>query len=95
MSLTPSPRLVRHRQHRQLSPKVLVFHAAQAPGVDLCTVFVLEIAMLLKVGRIALQEPYGDWAEHLLAQPGFVLPRSTSACSLKRTIIRFPIPSIA
>jgi PIN domain nuclease of toxin-antitoxin system len=22
-----------------------------------------EIAMLLKIGRIALQEPYGDWAE--------------------------------
>ena len=37
-------------------------------------VFVLwEIAMLLKVGRIALHEPYGDWAEHLLAQPGFAL----------------------
>jgi PIN domain nuclease of toxin-antitoxin system len=27
--------------------------------------------MLLKVGRIDLQEPYGDWTEHLLAQPGF------------------------
>jgi len=29
--------------------------------------------MLLKVGRIALQEPYGAWAEHLVAQPGFAL----------------------
>jgi PIN domain nuclease of toxin-antitoxin system len=32
-----------------------------------------EIAMLLKVGRISLQEDYGDWAEHLVAQPGFDL----------------------
>lgn len=29
--------------------------------------------MLLKVGRISLQEDYGDWAEHLVAQPGFDL----------------------
>jgi PIN domain nuclease of toxin-antitoxin system len=36
--------------------------------------FVLwEIAMLLKIGRISLQEDYGDWAEHLVAQPGFDL----------------------
>jgi PIN domain nuclease of toxin-antitoxin system len=34
--------------------------------------FVLwEVAMLLKIGRISLQEDYGDWAEHLVAQPGF------------------------
>lgn len=32
-----------------------------------------EIAMLLKVGRISLQGAYGDWAEHLVAQPGFDL----------------------
>jgi PIN domain nuclease of toxin-antitoxin system len=30
-----------------------------------------EIAMLLKIRRISLQEDYGDWAEHLVAQPGF------------------------
>jgi PIN domain nuclease of toxin-antitoxin system len=36
--------------------------------------FVLwEIALLVKIGRIALQEDYGDWAEHLIAQPGFDL----------------------
>lgn len=29
--------------------------------------------MLLKVGRISLQEDYGDWAEHLVALPGFDL----------------------
>jgi PIN domain nuclease of toxin-antitoxin system len=63
-------------KHRQLSPKVLrAFHAAAgAEALIYVPVFALwEIAMLLKVGRIALQEPYGDWAEHLLAQPGFVL----------------------
>ncbi len=36
--------------------------------------FVLwEIAMLLKIGRIVLSEPYGDWIAHLLAQPGYAL----------------------
>lgn len=30
-----------------------------------------EIAMLLKIRRISLQEDYGDWAEHLVAQSGF------------------------
>ena len=32
-----------------------------------------EIALLLKIRRISLQEDYGDWAEHLVAQPGFDL----------------------
>ena len=62
--------------HRQLSAKVLwAFHAASgAEALIYVPIFVLwEIAMLLKVGRIALQEPYGDWAAHLLAQPGFAL----------------------
>jgi PIN domain nuclease of toxin-antitoxin system len=63
-------------KHRQLSHKVLrAFHAAlSAEALIYVPVVVLwEIAMLLKVGRIALQEPYGDWAEHLFAQPGFAL----------------------
>jgi PIN domain nuclease of toxin-antitoxin system len=63
-------------KHRQLSSKVLrAFQAAAgAEALIYVPVFVLwEIAMLLKVRRIALQEPYGDWAEHLLAQPGFAL----------------------
>jgi PIN domain nuclease of toxin-antitoxin system len=30
-----------------------------------------EIAMLLKIGRVSLQESYCDWAEHLIAQAGF------------------------
>jgi PIN domain nuclease of toxin-antitoxin system len=63
-------------RHRQLSHKALqAFHAASdAEALIYVPVFVLwEIAMLLKVGRIALQEPYGTWAEHLLAQPGFAL----------------------
>jgi len=32
-----------------------------------------EIALLLKIRRISLQESYGDWAEHLVARPGFDL----------------------
>ena len=54
-----------------------------------------EIAMLLKVGRIALQEPYGEWTEHLLAQPDLPWPQSTSAYSLKHIIITSVIHSIA
>ena len=62
--------------HRHLSRNVLwTFHAAvDGEAFIYVPPFVLwEIAMLLKVGRIALQEPYGEWAEHLLAQPGFAL----------------------
>ena len=57
--------------HRHLSRKVLhAFHAAAgATALIYVPVFVLwELAMLLKVGWIALREPYGDWVEHLLAQ---------------------------
>ena len=85
-------------KHRQLSPKVRrAFHAASsAEALIYVPVFALwEIAMLLKVGRIALQEPYGDWAEHLLAQPGFALAAVDGRMLAKRTTIRFPIPSIA
>ncbi len=63
-------------KHRQLSKKALsAFNAATRDGALICIpVFVLwEIAMLLKVGRITLQESYGDWIEHLIAQPGFAL----------------------
>lgn len=63
-------------KHRQLSRKVLrAFQtAAGDEALIYVPVFVLwEIAMLLKVRRIALNEPYGDWVEHLLAQPGYAL----------------------
>ena len=61
-------------RHRQLSPKALrAFHAASGAEALIYVPVLWEIAMLLKVGRIALQEPYGDWAENLLAQPGFAL----------------------
>ncbi len=62
--------------HRQLSPKVRrVFQAAlHAAALIYVPMFVLwEIAMLLKIRRIALRQPYGAWAEHLLARPGFAL----------------------
>jgi PIN domain nuclease of toxin-antitoxin system len=62
-------------KHRQLSHKVLrAFHAALDAEALIYVPVLWEIAMLLKVGRIARQEPYGDWAEHLLARPGFALP---------------------
>ena len=32
-----------------------------------------ELAVLLKIGRIALKESYAEWAEHLVAHPGFEL----------------------
>ena len=63
--------------HRQLSRKALgAFHAAsQHESLIYVPVFVLwEITMLLKVGRIALQEPYPIWVEHLSSQRGFAIP---------------------
>lgn len=63
-------------KHGQLSKKALTAFQAAWRGVALIyvPVFVLwEIAMLLKVRRIALREPYGDWAERLIAQRGFDL----------------------
>ena len=65
--------------HRQLSRKALrAFRAAtDDEALIYVPVFVLwEIAMLLKVRRIALREPYGDWVEHLLAQRGYALASS-------------------
>jgi PIN domain nuclease of toxin-antitoxin system len=63
-------------EHRQLSKKALrAFNAAsQEEALIYVPAFVLwEVAMLLKVGRIALDEDYRDWAEHLMAQRGFDL----------------------
>ena len=60
----------------KLSRKALsAFNAAsREEALIYVPVFVLwEIAILLKVGRIALEEDYEDWAEHLVAQPGFDL----------------------
>jgi PIN domain nuclease of toxin-antitoxin system len=63
--------------HRQLSRKALgVFNSASlAESLVYVPVFVLwEIAMLLKIGRIALREPYPVWVENLSLQRGFALP---------------------
>jgi PIN domain nuclease of toxin-antitoxin system len=60
----------------KLSKKALSAFSAASRDEALIYVpgFVLwEVAMLLKIGRISLQEDYGDWAEHLIAQPGFDL----------------------
>ena len=58
----------------KLSKKALSAFSAAARGDALIYVpgFVFwEIALLLKIGRVSLQESYGDWAEHLVAQPAF------------------------
>ena len=82
-------------KHRQLSHRVLrAFHAASdAEALIYVPVFVLwEIAMLLKVGRIALQEPYGDWAEHLLAQPGSAMAAVDGRMLAEAYYYPFPDP---
>ena len=63
--------------HRQLSRKALrVFNSAsRAESLIYIPVFVLwEIAMLLRIGRISLREPYPVWVENLSSQRGFALP---------------------
>jgi PIN domain nuclease of toxin-antitoxin system len=63
--------------HRQLSRKVLdVFNSASRHvSLIYVPVFVLwEIAMLQKVGRISLREPYPVWVAHFSSQRGFGLP---------------------
>lgn len=60
----------------KLSPKALrAFKSAtREEALIYVPPFVLwEIAMLLKIGRIALNEDYADWAEHLITRPGFDL----------------------
>lgn len=63
-------------KHGRLSERVLHDFIAAERGTTLIYVppFVLwEIALLLKVGRLALHEEYRDWAERLIAQRGFEL----------------------
>ena len=63
-------------KHAKLSKKALRAFNAAAREEALIYVpgFVLwEVAVLLKIGCIALNEDYGEWAEHLVAQPGFEL----------------------
>jgi PIN domain nuclease of toxin-antitoxin system len=82
-------------KHRPLSPKVRrAFHAAiGAEALIYVPAFVLwEIAMLLKAGRIALHEPYGAWAEHLLAQPEFALAAVDVRMLAEAYYYPFPAP---
>ena len=63
-------------KHAKLSKKALrAFNAAaREEALIYVPAFVLwEVAVLLKIGRIALKEDYGEWAEHLVAHPGFEL----------------------
>jgi len=58
----------------KLSKKALSAFNAASRGDALIYVpsFVFwEIATLLKIGRVSIQESFGEWAEHLIAQPGF------------------------
>ena len=60
----------------RLSKKALRAFSSAARGESLIHVppFVLwEVAILLRIGRVALQEDFGDWAEHLLRSRGFAL----------------------
>ena len=63
-------------KHAKLSKKALRAFNSAAQGQSLIYVpaFVLwEVAVLLKIGRVALKEEYGEWAERLVAHPGFEL----------------------
>jgi PIN domain nuclease of toxin-antitoxin system len=67
-------------KHRQLSKKVLgAFNAAaRIEALIYVPPFVLwEIGLLMKIGRIALAEDFGDWAEHLIGHRGFDLAEFT------------------
>lgn len=63
-------------KNAKLSRKALVAFNAASRGEALIYIpaFVFwEVAVLLKIGRISLEEEFGDWAEHLTAQAGFDL----------------------
>jgi PIN domain nuclease of toxin-antitoxin system len=80
-------------KHSQLSKKVLrVFNAAcQNEALIYVPAFVLwEIAMLLKIGRISLQEDFGDWAEKLIVQKGFEL--AAFDVEIAREAYYYPFP---
>lgn len=82
-------------KHGQLSRKVLrAFNAAdQEEALIYVPAFVLwEVAMLLKVGRIALRETYHDWAEHLMAQRGFDLATFSVEVATEAYYYPFPDP---
>lgn len=60
--------------HRQLSRRALrVFHQAEDAEafIYVPAVVLWEVSILEKNGEIKLNEPYEDWADALLAQPGF------------------------
>lgn len=74
--VTDTHPLVWYAANRQakLSKKALrAFNAAfRGEALIYVPAFVFwEIALLLKIGRVSLQESYSDWAERLVAQPGF------------------------
>jgi PIN domain nuclease of toxin-antitoxin system len=82
-------------KHNQLSRKALrAFNAAtREEALIYVPPFVLwEIAMLLKVGRITLQEEYENWAENLMAQRGFDLASFSIEVATEAYYYPFPDP---
>ncbi|MBO0799096.1 MAG: type II toxin-antitoxin system VapC family toxin [Blastocatellia bacterium] len=82
-------------KHSQLSKKALsAFNAAiRNEALIYVPPFVMwEIAMLLKVGRIKLQEDFGNWAEKLMAQRGFDLAGFSIAVATEAFYYPFPDP---
>jgi PIN domain nuclease of toxin-antitoxin system len=81
--------------HRRLSQQAL--RAFQDASGDQALIYVpafvlWEIAMLLKVRRIVLHESYGEWIEHLLAQPGYALAPVEARILIEAYAYPFPDP---
>jgi PIN domain nuclease of toxin-antitoxin system len=82
-------------KHRLLSRKAL--RAFEAANNDEALIYVpafvlWEIAMLLKVRRISMEENYRDWAEHLMAQRGFDLADFSVEIAAEAFYYPFPDP---
>ena len=83
------------RTHRRLSHHVLQTFEAAWRGEMLIyvPVFVLwEIAMLLKVRRLRLREPYDEWATRLVTHRGFALAAVDIAMLTTAYMYAFPDP---
>jgi PIN domain nuclease of toxin-antitoxin system len=82
-------------KHSQLSRKALrAFNAAtREEALIYVPPFVMsEIAMLIKVGRVKLQEQYAVWAENLIAQRGYDLAGFSIEVATEAYYFPFPDP---
>jgi PIN domain nuclease of toxin-antitoxin system len=63
-------------RHAKLSRGALrIFREAEAGRALICVpaVVLWEVSLLILVGRIRLSQPFSEWVDMLLAQPGFEL----------------------